>query len=190
MSPDSILYRILESPVGNFVAGATMRGCCLFEFGDRGGLPRIQARVTKRYRMEMIEGSNESIDSVEKEVHEYFLGTRKCFTVPLDLKGTRFEMAVWDQLLRIPYGETRTYGGIASLLGRKGAARAVGRANGANYIAIIVPCHRVIEEGGGLRGYGGGLWRKKLLLDLEARNGREEEKAVLTAVPCSSKYPL
>jgi O-6-methylguanine DNA methyltransferase len=101
------------------------------------------------------------------ELAEYFTGKRSLFTVPLDIKGTDFERAVWQQLLRIPYGETRSYGQMAVDLGRVGAQRAVGRANGANYIGIVVPCHRVIEANGKLRGYGGGLWRKEWLLKLE-----------------------
>jgi O-6-methylguanine DNA methyltransferase len=120
--------------------------------------------------MRMVPGENRLIDQMVREVTEYFAGSRKTFQLPLDLRGTQFERLVWSELLSIPYGETRTYGGIASVLGKPGAARAVGRANGANYLAIIVPCHRVIQEDGSLRGYGGGLWRKQHLLDLERNN--------------------
>ena len=167
MSQDKVLYSVIESPVGNFIAGTTSDGCCLFEFEDRGGLERVRARMAKRYRMDMEEGTNDVLEQAADEIREYFERKRRSFSIPLDLRGTKFEMAVWDQLLRIPFGETRAYGQIASLLGKPGAARAVGRANGANYLAIIVPCHRVIQEDGGLRGYGGGLWRKRMLLDFE-----------------------
>ncbi len=91
------------------------------------------------------------------------------FSVPLDLKGTPFQMEVWKQLINIPYGETRTYGEIARSVGKPLAMRAVGRANGDNYLSIVVPCHRVIQSDGKLRGYGGGLWRKKYLLTIEKR---------------------
>jgi len=109
------------------------------------------------------------LSDIEKQAGEYFAGERVEFDLPLDQKGSEFERSVWNELVKIPAGATRSYGEIAGRLGRPGAARAVGRANGANYIAIIVPCHRVIEESGGLRGYGGGLWRKQYLLDLEKR---------------------
>ena len=175
MHTDKILYRIVGSPVGEFIAGATSKGCCVFEFHDRGGLDRITARVEKRYGMAMSPGSNSFVDQLESQVREYFDGKLTQFSLPLDLKGTRFEMAVWEQLLRILYGETRAYGELATFLGKPGAARAVGRANGANYLAIVVPCHRVIQEDGQLRGYGGGLWRKKYLLDLEKSTMHETE---------------
>jgi O-6-methylguanine DNA methyltransferase len=99
---------------------------------------------------------------------DYFNEKLKKFQVRIDVNGTLFEKNVWDQLLHIPYGETRSYGQIAKHLGKPGAQRAVGRANGANYLSIVIPCHRVIEANGNLRGYGGKLWRKKYLLELEA----------------------
>jgi methylated-DNA-[protein]-cysteine S-methyltransferase len=102
------------------------------------------------------------------QLGEYFAGERRTFDVPLDLRGSEFQRAVWAALLEIPYGETASYGEIARHVGRPGKARAVGRANGSNPIAVIVPCHRVIGADGTLTGYGGGLERKRLLLDLEA----------------------
>ena len=167
MANNHIIYNIIQSPAGELVAGATPEGCCVCEFHDRGGVDRIRARVERRHRMEMEKGSHPLIDNMEAQLVEYFDGMRTEFDLILDLKGTPFELAVWKQLLAIPYGETRAYGEIANILGKPGAARAVGRANGSNFLAIIVPCHRVIQEDGSLRGYGGGLWRKKLLLDLE-----------------------
>jgi O-6-methylguanine DNA methyltransferase len=168
MTTANVVYRIVESPIGEFVAGASATGCCIFEFSDRGGLERIKARIRKRHGTEMVEGNSPFIDEMVTQVADYFRGKRKKFSLRLDLKGTPFERAVWDQLLAIPHGETRSYGEIATALGKPGAARAVGRANGSNYLAVIVPCHRVIEADGNLRGYGGGLWRKKYLLDLES----------------------
>ncbi len=167
MQPDQFAYRIIGSPIGEFVAGATQKGCCLFEFLDRGGLNRILARMGAKRGLNPVQGTNGWIDQMEREIEEYFAADRKDFSLPLDLQGTAFEMTVWKELLNIPYGRTRSYGAMASAIGKPGAARAVGGANGANCVAIIVPCHRVIQEDGSLRGYGGGLWRKKFLLELE-----------------------
>lgn len=102
-----------------------------------------------------------------EQLAAYFAGELTEFTVELALHGTPFQRSVWEQLTRIPYGETRTYGELADALGSPGAARAVGLANGRNPVGIIVPCHRVIGSGGGLTGYGGGLDRKRRLLDAE-----------------------
>jgi len=115
----------------------------------------------------MVKGTNRHIDRMVKQAEEYFGGKRKKFSLPLDLQGTKFEILDWLELMKIPYGKTCSYGEIAKRLGKPGAARAVGRANGANYLPIIIPCHRVIEANGNLRGYGGKLRRKKYLLDLE-----------------------
>jgi len=113
-------------------------------------------------------GDNEHLTQLERELTEYFASERREFDVVLDVKGTPFEDRVWEQLLAIPCGQTRSYGEIAGTLGKPGASRAVGRANGANYVSIVIPCHRVIDSNGNLHGYGGGLWRKKRLLELEA----------------------
>ena len=102
-----------------------------------------------------------------QELSEYFSGARKTFSIPLRPSGTAFQRKCWDALLRIPYGETRSYGDIAARVGRPGAARAVGGANGANRICIVIPCHRVIAADGGLGGYSSGLERKRALLALE-----------------------
>jgi O-6-methylguanine DNA methyltransferase len=174
-----IVYKEFESPVGRMVAAATETGCCLLEFEDRGGLETIKKRILKRYGVEMAQGEGPLLERVLSETKEYFEGARFCFSFPLDAKGTVFQRSVWRELLSIPYGETRTYGEIAVLVGRPKAVRAVGRANGENYIGIAVPCHRVIERGGGLRGYGGGLWRKKHLLEHEKRLSAK------TAIICS-----
>jgi AraC family transcriptional regulator of adaptative response/methylated-DNA-[protein]-cysteine methyltransferase len=154
--------------MGPMIAGATPRGICFLEWHDRGGIDRIKTRVEKRYKMPMQPGSNRHLVKLERELEKYFAGKLKKFTVPLDYTGTEFELSVWAQLLAIPHGETRSYGEIAKALGKPGSSRAVGRANGANYVSIIIPCHRVIDSNGNLHGYGGGLWRKKRLLELEA----------------------
>ena len=167
VSTDKIICCDLPSPLGEMIAGASETGICFLEWHDRGGVERIRARVEKRYRCTIEAGAHSYLAQLRDELAEYFAGKRSQFSVPLDIKGTEFERAVWQQLLRIPYGETRSYGQMAVDLGRVGAQRAVGRANGANYISIVIPCHRVIEANGKLRGYGGGLWRKEWLLKLE-----------------------
>lgn len=167
MPNDSIVYCNFDSPLGEMIAGATERGVCFLEWHDRGGVERIKARVTKRYDRELVEGDNSHLKLLRKELAQYFEGKLTRFTTPIDVDGTPFEMSVWKQLLMIPCGETRSYGQMAKLLGKPGASRAVGRANGANNVSIVIPCHRVIDSNGNLHGYGGGVWRKKWLLELE-----------------------
>src|SRR5437899_4161495 len=113
MPAETITYKIVGSPIGEFVAGATSRGCCIFEFNDRGGIGRIRARLYKRYRAPFTRGEHELIDAMVGQVNEYFEKKRTEFDIPLDLKGTPFEREVWDLLLKIPYGETRSYGELA-----------------------------------------------------------------------------
>lgn len=110
------------------------------------------------------------LEKASKQLNEYFQGERTVFDLPLEAEGTEFERMVWDALLTIPYGETRTYGQIAKQIGRPKASRAVGRANGLNPISIFIPCHRVIGSNGKLTGYAGGLDIKKKLLDMENIN--------------------
>ena len=165
---NKILYSSVQTPLGDMIAGATDKGICFLEWYDRGGVERILSRVEKRYKRPLEQGSSELLRKLQNEISNYFDRTINKFLVPLDVNGTIFENRVWDKLLKIPYGETRSYGEIASELGKPGASRAVGRANGSNDLSIIIRCHRVIESNGKLRGYGGGLWRKKYLLELES----------------------
>jgi AraC family transcriptional regulator of adaptative response/methylated-DNA-[protein]-cysteine methyltransferase len=164
---DKIICCDLSSPLGEMIAGTSEKGICFLEWHDRGGADRIKARVEKRYRRSIETGENQHLAQLRDELAQYFDGKLSQFRVDLDIRGTEFEQMVWRQLLKIPYGETRSYGQMAVDLHRPGAQRAVGRANGANYIAVVIPCHRVIEANGKLRGYGGGLWRKEWLLKLE-----------------------
>ena len=168
MPSDSIVCCDFDSPLGPMIAGACDDGLCFLEWHDRGGVDRIRARVEKRYRMTLDMGKHKILKQLGSELIEYFSGKRSDFDVPLHIKGTPFERSVWNQLLKIPHGETRSYGQLAKKLKNPGASRAVGRANGANYMSILIPCHRVIDSNGKLHGYGGGLWRKKWLLELEA----------------------
>lgn len=118
MPAEKIVYREMESPVGKLIIGASSQGCCLLEYEDRNSLIKIQRRITKQYKLEMIRGMNEFLDQLELEMGQYFKGLRQNFSVPLDVRGTPFQRAVWEQLLNIPYGERRTYGEIAALVGR------------------------------------------------------------------------
>lgn len=161
-----VLSRIL-TPLGPMIGGATSEGICLLEFADRRMLETQLERVKRWFGVAGVPGSNAHLEKLKGELDNYFTGALRDFTVPLLLRGTEFQVAAWNQLLRIPYGQTISYEQQAAAMDRHGAQRAVGRANGDNRIAIIVPCHRVVRSNGDLCGYGGGLWRKKFLLDLE-----------------------
>jgi AraC family transcriptional regulator of adaptative response/methylated-DNA-[protein]-cysteine methyltransferase len=166
-SSDCIVVAWLESPLGPLVAGATNDGVCLLEFTDRRMLETQFATLRKRFACAIVPGENEHLERLRDELVGYFAGTQQRFSVPLVYPGTPFERRVWDELLRIPYGETQSYDGLARAIGCAGGSRAVGGANGRNRIAIVIPCHRVVNKSGELGGYGGGLWRKRFLLDLE-----------------------
>jgi len=157
----------IETPMGNMIAGATEQGICLLEFTERAILLQEFKDLEKLLNAEIKEGENEHFSLLKKELKEYFEGTLKKFTVPLVIVGTSFQKLVWQELLRIPYGVTRSYKEQSIAINNREAVRAVGHANGSNRIAIIIPCHRVIGDNGSLIGYGGGLLRKKRLLDLE-----------------------
>jgi len=156
----------VESPCGPLLcvvdeAGAVVR----IEFGNGRDAQKVTERMQDR-GIEVIEDPARTAE-VRRQLAEYFAGERREFDLALAPAGTPFERSVWDELRRIPFGETRSYGEIAQALGRPGAARAVGRANGANPIPIVVPCHRVIGSDGSLTGFGGGLDAKSRLLELE-----------------------
>lgn len=161
-----VLSRIL-TPLGPMIGGATSAGICLLEFADRRMLETQLERVKRWFGVAGVPGSNPHLEKLKSELGKYFTGQLRDFSVPLLLRGTDFQVAAWNQLLKIPYAHTLSYEEQAKGMGRPGAQRAVGRANGDNRIAIVVPCHRVVRRNGDLCGYGGGLWRKKFLLDLE-----------------------
>jgi AraC family transcriptional regulator of adaptative response/methylated-DNA-[protein]-cysteine methyltransferase len=161
--------RIL-TPLGPMLAGAADGGICLLEFVDRRMLETQLARLKRLLRAELVPGSNLHFEALHEQMGEYFAGARKEFTLPLVTRGTPFQEKAWTSLLAIPYGSTRSYEEQARAVGNPKAVRAVARANGDNRIAIIIPCHRVIGKDGRLTGYGGGLWRKRYLLDHESRN--------------------
>jgi AraC family transcriptional regulator of adaptative response/methylated-DNA-[protein]-cysteine methyltransferase len=155
------------SPLGPLLLAARPDGLCQLEFCDQPDLLGDTHRLGEHFGCEVEPGENEHTEQARDELAGYFAGARTAFGVRLAYPGSPFQRAVWEQLMRIPYGETRAYEDVARAVGQPGAARAVGRANGLNRLAILIPCHRVINKGGRLGGYGGGLWRKEFLLDLE-----------------------
>lgn len=160
-----------ETPLGAMVTICTGDGVRLLEFLDRRGLETELRDIGKSLGVTVVAGENDVTHQVEREMAEYFAGTRREFTLPLAPVGTPFQQRVWLALRDIPYGRTRSYGEQARAIGKPEAVRAVARANGDNRIAIVIPCHRVIGANGKLTGYGGGLWRKQYLLDLEGAQG-------------------
>ena len=162
----------LPTPLGPMVAVANDMGVVMFEFADRKGLENAILRIRRRCGTRgapasIVPGRHPHLDLLKREVDEYFNGTRPTFSVPLAPVGSSFEQRAWDYLRSVEYGATRSYQDEASALGNARAVRAVGRANGCNNIAILIPCHRVIASSGELCGYGGGLARKRWLLDHE-----------------------
>ena len=157
----------IETPIGTMYAAATAEGICMLEFTDRKMLETEFKDLAKSLNAIIIQGENPHFITLEKELAEYFLGKRTEFTVPLSPVGTDFQKSVWKVLMKIPYGETWNYKKQSEVLGDAKKVRAVANANGMNKISILIPCHRVIGSNGTLTGYGGGIWRKQKLLELE-----------------------
>jgi AraC family transcriptional regulator of adaptative response/methylated-DNA-[protein]-cysteine methyltransferase len=164
---DRIVVSWQESPLGPLVTAANDQGVCLLEFTDRRMLETQFETLRKLFSCAIVPGENEHIAQLREELDAYFHGTIRQFSVPLVYPGSPFQVRVWNELLRIPYGETCSYEDLAIRIGTPSGQRAVGHANGLNRIAIVIPCHRVVNKDGKLGGYGGGLWRKQHLLDLE-----------------------
>ena len=167
MAIDRVVCDRIESPLGPLVAGAAEQGICLLEFTDLTRLPRQLESVRERFDCDVVPGDSPYFDRLRDELRAYFSGKLREFSLPLAAPGTPFQERVWAELLRIPFGETRSYEALARAVGVRAGPRAVGRANGLNRIAILIPCHRVINKNGKLGGYGGALWRKAALLHLE-----------------------
>lgn len=157
----------LDTLLGPMLAIADEGKLYLLEFVERRGLEREVERLRQRSRAAIVPGRTEPIDSIEKELALYFTGGLVRFKTPLFLMGSPFQKRVWEELQKIPPGETRSYSELAESIGRPTACRAVAQANGANQLAIIIPCHRVINRDGTIGGYGGGVMRKKWLLKHE-----------------------
>lgn len=159
----------IETPLGTMLALADDAGLRLLEFVDRRGLERELVGLRRRLKCAIVPGSHPLLVQVAGELNDYFAGKRSTFDVPLAPVGSVFQLRVWAELGRIPPGRTRSYAELALTLGIPKGPRAVGRANGSNMLAIVIPCHRVINADGSLCGYAGGLWRKQRLLEHERR---------------------
>ena len=159
----------IETQLGIMIAGSVDEGICMCEFSDRNSL-ETELNDLKRYlQQEISEGENDHIKNLRLQINEYFAGTRKLFNIPLITPGTEFQKRVWNELMNIPYGSTISYLQQAIAINNPLSVRAVANANGMNRISIIIPCHRVIGSNGSLTGYGGGLHRKKWLLEHEKK---------------------
>ena len=159
----------LDTPLGVIIVAASPDAILLMEFAERRLLPRALARLDGSFRL--AEGTTPATDLMQAELDRYFAGRLTRFTTPLRPLGTPFSHAVWQQIEQVPYGKSITYADLAARAGHPTATRAAARANGANPIAIAIPCHRICAANGALTGYGGGLWRKHALRDLEAAHG-------------------
>ena len=157
----------IETPLGPMLAIAGDAGLELLEFVDRRALETELRELRRTLRNPIVPGEHAILQRTAEQLREYFAGTRREFDLPIAPHGSDFQRRAWQALCEIPYGETRSYSDMARLVGSPAAVRAIGRANGQNRIAIVVPCHRVIRSDGSLCGYGGGRWRKQWLLDHE-----------------------
>ncbi|MXQ09851.1 methylated-DNA--[protein]-cysteine S-methyltransferase [Alphaproteobacteria bacterium GH1-50] len=157
----------IGTPIGDMIAVSSRSHLHLLEFVDRKALPSELARLTGSGKLTLGIGRTGPTEQAEAELSAFFSGESSAFETPLAPPGSAFSKSVWDELCRIPAGETRSYSDIARAIGQPTATRAVARANGANQIALMIPCHRVIGADGSLTGYGGGLWRKQRLLEIE-----------------------
>ena len=164
-----VATRIL-TPLGPMIAMSSERGICLLEFVERTMLETQIKRIIKYLNCVIVPGENDHLLNLKTQLDEYFLCKRTNFDIPMDAPGTKFQLSVWKELQKLPYGKTSSYEDIAKRIENKNAVRAVATANGDNRLAILIPCHRVIGKDGKLRGYGGGLWRKKWLLDFEQKS--------------------
>ena len=165
----------IETPLGAMLAIADDEGLRLLEFVDRRAMEREMSILRTRLQTNIVPGEHPHLAAARAQLADYFSGKNLEFSVPLAPVGSPFQMRTWDLLRTIPIGETRSYSWMAAKLGDAEMRRAVGRANGDNMMCIIIPCHRVIRADGSLCGYGGGLWRKKWLLDHERRWAQKRE---------------
>ena len=164
---DCIRFTWIESPLGPLLAASVEEGICLLEFTDRRMLETQLATLKRRIGRPALPSDDRHLQQLRRELGEYFDGRRRTFDVALFTPGSDFQTKVWEGLKRLRCGETTSYRELARRIGAPKAARAVGRANGMNRVAIVIPCHRVVNDDGRLGGYGGGLWRKLRLLELE-----------------------
>jgi AraC family transcriptional regulator of adaptative response/methylated-DNA-[protein]-cysteine methyltransferase len=159
----------IDTPLGAMIAVADDKGLRLLEFTDRRATERELSMLQKRLGTNVVPGEHRYLTATRQQLADYFSGENLEFDIPLAPVGSAFQLRAWKILQSIPVGETRSYSWMAKRLGDENARRAVGRANGTNMICIVIPCHRVIRADGTLCGYGGGLWRKKWLLEHERK---------------------
>ena len=162
-----IVIKHFAFPCGEMILGSFDGKLCLCDWEDGRRRASVDQRLQRILHAEYIEGSSDVIEKAVQQLNEYFQNKRREFDVPLLFIGTDFQKKVWNELLKIPYGKTISYGELAKQIGMPNAVRAVANANAVNALSIIVPCHRIIGSDGSLTGYGGGLERKRFLLDLE-----------------------
>lgn len=163
----TLISTTIDTPLCPMRAATTDRGICLLEMGSPERRTRETDELESAFDERMIEGTHPLLDQLAGELIAYFAGDLTRFTLPLDTPGTEWQQRVWNELVQIPFGQTVSYGELATRLGNPGGSRAVGLANGKNRVSIVIPCHRVIASDGTLHGYGGGLERKRWLLDHE-----------------------
>lgn len=166
----------IESPLGALITAATDDGIVMLDFNDDRRLKRQVGDLCRHLGQGAVLADNAHLQQLRAQLAQYFAGQRRAFDLPLIVPGSAFQQQVWSALGEIPYGQTRSYEDMATRIGRSSACRAVGTANGRNRISIVIPCHRVQNKSGGLGGYGGGLWRKSYLLDLERRVAARAQK--------------
>lgn len=164
---DKIFIQHYQSPCGDMILGSLGDKLCLCNWVRQKHPGRVDHRLQTLLNAGYTEMTSEIIEETRRQLDEYFRHERQAFDIPLLTAGTEFQKSVWNSLMEIPYGQTITYGELATRLGKPAAVRAVANANGANAISIIIPCHRVIGSDNTLTGYGGGLEAKKFLLELE-----------------------
>jgi O-6-methylguanine DNA methyltransferase len=174
-----IITAHFTAPVGEMIAGVTDAGICLLDFQRRSMLPSIQRRISEGLQLDFEEGAHRWLDALRSELDEYFAGTRREFSLPLLPVGSAFQQKVWGSLQDIPYGKTRSYLQQARAYGDEKAIRAIASANGANGLALLIPCHRVLGADGSLTGYAGGLSAKRWLLNHERKHAGLEQQGAL-----------
>ena len=166
----------IDTPLGSMLAGATEGAICFLGFAEASNTRKDIDRLKGLLDCDLVEGHDPALQKLKLQLGQYFEGKRTKFDLLLRIVGTPFQKAAWEALQEIPYAETISYEEQAHRIGRPKAVRAVARANGANRIAIVVPCHRVIGKTGKLVGYGAGLWRKQKLLDIEEKYLSERKR--------------
>ncbi len=179
-----VMVAIWDSPIGPLIAGAHDGGICLLDYIDRRTLSTGLESLRQKFRCALIPGTHPLLERLHVELTDYFEGRLAVFTVPAAPEGTSFQQKVWNELRRIPPGRTISYDELAVRIEQPSATRAVARANATNQICILIPCHRVIGKNGALSGYGGGVWRKRLLLKLE-----QSSVAELDEIPMATTHP-